>query len=83
VNDPKLAALDVADRALFVAGHALLAAHPVLMTEDQPDESDELACLAERIHGFALVLGDDLVRYRDAARGRAATMPASVRETYH
>lgn len=74
VNYPELAALDVLDRALFVAEHALLAAHPVLMTEDQPDERDEAAHLATRILGFALVLAEDLERYRATActlRGRS------------
>ena len=65
VTYPELAALDVLDRALFVAEHALLAAHPVLMTEDPPDDRDEPACVAARILGFAVVLADDLRRYRD------------------
>ena len=67
VNYPELAALDVLDRALFVAEHALLAAHPVLMTEDAPDDRDDAAQLALRILGFAVVLADDLERYRATA----------------
>jgi hypothetical protein len=68
VNYPELAALDVLDRALFVAEHALLAAHPVLMSDGEPDDRDEAAQLAVRILGFALVLAEDLERYRDCAR---------------
>lgn len=74
MNYPELAALDVLDRALFVAEHALLAAHPVLMTDDAPDERDDGAQLAQRILGFAAVLADDLERYRATTytlRGRA------------
>lgn len=74
VNYPELAALDVLDRALFVAEHALLAAHPVLMTEDPPDDHDDAAHLAQRILGLAVVLAEDLERYRATAytlRGRA------------
>ena len=68
VNSPELAALDVLDRALYVAEHALLAAHPVLMTEREPDDRDDAAYLALRILGFAIVLAEDLDRYRDTAR---------------
>lgn len=72
---PELAALDVLDRALFVAEHALLAAHPVLMTEDSPDDRDDAAHLALRILGFAVVLAEDLERYRaTACRLRAGSM---------
>lgn len=74
VNYPELAALDVLDRALFVAEHALLAAHPVLMTDEPPDDRDDAAHLAQRILGFAVVLAEDLERYRATAstlRGRA------------
>jgi hypothetical protein len=73
VNYPELAALDVLDRTLFVAEHALLAAHPVLMTEHPPDDRDEAAHLAHRILGLAVVLAEDLARYRATAcplRGR-------------
>lgn len=64
VNYPELATLDVLDRALFVAEHALLAAHPVLMTDEQPDDRDDPAHLAMRILGLALVLAETLERYR-------------------
>ena len=56
VNYPELAALDVLDRALFVPEHTPLAAHPVLMTEDQPDGRDDAIHLATCILGIALVL---------------------------
>ena len=36
------------------------------MTEDPPDDRDEPACVAARILGFAVVLADDLRRYREA-----------------
>ncbi len=68
VNYPELAALDVLDRALFVAEHALLAAHPVLMTEDAPDDRDDAAHLAQRILGLTVVLAEDLERYRDVSQ---------------
>lgn len=74
VNYPELAALDVLDRALFVAEHALLAAHPVLMTEDAPDDRDDAAQLAARILGFAVVLADDLERYRRSTRSSCSSM---------
>lgn len=74
VNYPELAALDVLDRALFVAEHALLAAHPVLMTDDAPDDRDDAAHLAARILGFAVVLADELERYRGTTRSLRRSM---------
>lgn len=64
LDHPELAAIDVLDRALFVAEHALLAAHPALMTENEPDERDDTAQLAQRILAFAVVLAEELERYR-------------------
>ena len=64
INNPELAALDVLNRALYVAEHALLAAHPVLMTEYEPDDRDNRAQLALGILGLAVVIAEDLARYR-------------------
>lgn len=64
LDNPELAALDLLDRAAHVAMHALLAAHPILMTEDAPDDRDEAAIRAVRILAFIATLADDIESYR-------------------
>lgn len=64
LDNPELAALDILDRAAHVAMHALLAAHPVLMTEESPDDRDEAANRAVRILAFVAALTDDIECYR-------------------
>lgn len=69
-DHPELAILAALDHTLVVAEHALLAMHPVLTTQEEPEDEDDVAWLAGRILGLAVALGADIAAYRRALVAR-------------